>query len=220
MDVQNSQELAETRRKDVTNKDKVKIGHSNRENMPSMFIYHNVQIFCGSVSSKGNGVWFPSMAIGPPAGSSSLTLYRVFWVAHGHDTIFEQFMTFQSDCSVTMSHVELGVVLLDGPSRSTVLSSSSEGTWHESLSRDQSLQNGVKTQPGTPPIKCLLFDTIQEYQLWMILVHQVLEAESEVGLLGSRWKWLVAGDRWLRALNDSDVPTQPGHLLKFHDLTA
>lgn len=52
---------------------------------------------------------------------------------------------------------------------------------------------------GTPlPIKCLWFVTIQEYQLWMILVHQVL---LEVGLLGSRWKWLVAGGYGLWGTN-------------------
>lgn len=68
--------------------------------------------------------------------------------------------------------------------------------------------------PGTPlpikwsnVIKCLWFVIIQEYQLWMILVHQVL---LEVGLLGSRWKWLVAGGYGLWGTN----------ILKFHDLMA
>lgn len=64
-----------------------------------MFIYDYLEFFCGSVSKKVNGVSFslPPRAIGPPAGWSSLTLYRVFWVVHV-DTM-TQFMTlvFQSD---------------------------------------------------------------------------------------------------------------------------
>ena len=205
MDVQNSQELSETH---VTNKDKLKIYYHL-----SSSIYVHLWLcwvfFCGSVSRKVNGVWFslPPMAIGPPAGWSSLTVYRVFWVVHV-DTM-TQFMTlvFQSDfpwlydsCRVESRSSILGwhqlhhIGKLEGSKLKvwghiTLAAIGLDALRYQCLSRDQSPRQ-----------------TASNDQMSMVCHHPGVPALDDSSPSGASWSGFVGfkmemvGGWWLRAL--------------------